>query len=77
MDYLSLGSKALLIPTPGQTEQEYLAQYHLELGNFYSVKQDQLDLVRDQQLALTYQPAINYQFNLLEVAVQDLLKSIN
>lgn len=77
MDYLSLGSKALLIPTPGQTEQEYLAQYHLELGNFYSVKQDQLDLVRDQQLALTYQPANNYQFNLLEVAVQDLLKSIN
>jgi UDP-N-acetylglucosamine transferase subunit ALG13 len=77
MDYLSMGSKALLIPTPGQTEQEYLAQYHLELGNFYSIEQDQLDLVRDQQLALTYQPSDSYQFNLLEAAIQDLIKSIN
>ena len=27
MDYASLGVGALLIPTPGQTEQEYLADY--------------------------------------------------
>lgn len=27
MDYVSLQQEAILIPTPGQTEQEYLAQY--------------------------------------------------
>ncbi len=30
MDLLALGKKALLIPTPGQTEQEYLAQHLFE-----------------------------------------------
>ena len=28
MDLYTLGKKAILIPTPGQTEQEYLARYH-------------------------------------------------
>jgi hypothetical protein len=27
MDLATLGKRALLTPTPGQTEQEYLAQY--------------------------------------------------
>src|SRR5690606_9409624 len=31
MDYYFLGNKALLIPTPGQVEQEYLAE-HLEVS---------------------------------------------
>ena len=27
MDIIALGKKSILIPTPGQTEQEYLANY--------------------------------------------------
>jgi UDP-N-acetylglucosamine transferase subunit ALG13 len=34
MDLVKLGKKAVLVPTPGQTEQEYLAQ-HLEKRNIF------------------------------------------
>lgn len=44
MDLATLGKKAILVPTPGQTEQEYLAKHHLDLGNFYSQKQSEFDL---------------------------------
>ncbi|NCA79262.1 MAG: glycosyl transferase, partial [Sphingobacteriia bacterium] len=32
MDLMTLGKKAVLIPTPGQTEQEYLAENLKEKG---------------------------------------------
>ena len=54
MDLAVIGSKALLIPTPGQPEQEYLARYHMERGNFYSMKQDDLLLARDVERARMY-----------------------
>jgi len=38
---------ALLVPTPGQTEQEYLAAYYRERGWFFSQEQGRLDLVSD------------------------------
>jgi len=44
MDLVALQQKAVLVPTPGQTEQEYLANYHMEKGNFYSQNQDQFNL---------------------------------
>lgn len=47
MDYAQLGLPALLVPTPGQGEQEYLADYHGARGHAYAVKQDELDLRRD------------------------------
>lgn len=54
MDYYYLKNKALLIPTPGQSEQIYLAQKSEKQGNFYSVNQDQLDLNRDLAKAEEY-----------------------
>jgi uncharacterized protein (TIGR00661 family) len=47
MELAELGKKALFIPTPGQTEQEYLARYYEERGFFHSVSQYELDLPRD------------------------------
>ncbi len=44
MDLCALGKRALLIPTPGQTEQEYLAKFHRGKGSFYCVREDELDL---------------------------------
>jgi UDP-N-acetylglucosamine:LPS N-acetylglucosamine transferase len=44
MDLAALGKRAILIPTPGQTEQEYLARRLKESGIAYSVGQDQFDL---------------------------------
>jgi hypothetical protein len=39
MDLVSLNCSALLIPTPGQTEQEYLAEYLSRKGLFISIPQ--------------------------------------
>lgn len=44
MDLLALNKKAILVPTPGQTEQEYLAKHLQESGMFYSAAQDGFDL---------------------------------
>lgn len=77
MDYLSSGTRALLIPTPGQTEQEYLARYHMEQNHFYSVSQEKLQLEKDMPLALTYQPQFINNPKLLDLAIQDLIKSLN
>jgi uncharacterized protein (TIGR00661 family) len=43
MELISLGKSALLIPTPGQTEQEYLAEYLTRKGWFMSIRQKELD----------------------------------
>jgi hypothetical protein len=43
MDLLSLNRSALLIPTPGQTEQEYLAEYLSEQGLFSTISQSSLN----------------------------------
>ncbi|MEL6867722.1 MAG: glycosyltransferase, partial [Bacteroidota bacterium] len=58
MDLCRLGKKALLIPTPGQTEQVYLAEMLSAAGYFYIMDQDQLDLDTgiDQALARTGAP---------------------
>ncbi len=40
MDLVTLKHKAILIPTPGQTEQEYLATYLMEKKIFYTCSQD-------------------------------------
>lgn len=42
MELISLNCSALLIPTPGQTEQEYLANWHREKGWFSSTLQKYL-----------------------------------
>lgn len=42
MELISLGTSAILVPTPGQTEQEYLAAYLCEKGLFDTVSQKKL-----------------------------------
>ncbi len=54
MELAEIGRQALIIPTPGQSEQEYLAKTLRERGVFYSVNQDKLDLVRDTEIARNY-----------------------
>lgn len=44
MDLYAMGKKAILIPTPGQTEQEYLANELCRKGLYYSIEQDKFDL---------------------------------
>ena len=44
MDLMTLQQKAILIPTPGQTEQEYLAAYLNDKALCYAVSQDEFNL---------------------------------
>ncbi len=52
MDSIELNlTHALFIPTPNQTEQEYLSDYHGRLGNFHWVPQRRMQLERDVRAA--------------------------
>jgi uncharacterized protein (TIGR00661 family) len=44
MDMVKLQKKAILVPTPGQTEQEYLADYLLNQEIFFCVAQEKFSL---------------------------------
>jgi predicted glycosyltransferase len=53
MDLVALGRSALIVPTPGQPEQEYLARLHSGTGRFLVQHQQALDL----RAALAWKPA--------------------
>ncbi len=42
MELLSVNCTALIVPTPGQTEQEYLAEYLSEKGWFHTIAQNKI-----------------------------------
>ncbi|WP_089890577.1 glycosyltransferase [Chitinophaga arvensicola] len=44
MDLAKLNKKAILIPTPGQSEQVYLGEFLMEKGYFYSLPQERFNL---------------------------------
>ena len=44
MDLAKLGKKAIFVPTPGQTEQEYLARELMRKGIAFSMSQEDFDL---------------------------------
>lgn len=44
MDLYVLQKKVLFIPTPGQTEQEYLAKHHQKIHSIYYQKQERINL---------------------------------
>jgi UDP-N-acetylglucosamine:LPS N-acetylglucosamine transferase len=56
MDLVHMGKKAIMVPTPGQSEQEYQAKLYHSRGWFYAVRQDELDLVNDVEAARAYHP---------------------
>lgn len=45
MDLVYLQKAAILIPTPGQTEQEYLAEELMRQNQFFSQSQDNFDII--------------------------------
>mgnify|MGYP006194365647 CR=1 FL=1 len=54
MDLAALGKKAILIPTKGQTEQEYLAEKLKEEKVFYAVDEKDLNLQKALQESKKY-----------------------
>ncbi len=54
MELYLLNKKALLVPTPAQTEQEYLAKYYQKQNLYLYRKQSDLNLAKDIELALKF-----------------------
>jgi UDP:flavonoid glycosyltransferase YjiC (YdhE family) len=54
MDMARLGKKAIFIPTPGQTEQEYLADKFYREGIAFSMRQKEFDLSLALKESLVY-----------------------
>ena len=75
MDLFFLGKSALLVPTPGQTEQEYLAEYHSAKGWFDMITQKKLtrDLFIRNIEATRNEDIINESKLLLDKALNELL----
>jgi hypothetical protein len=73
---MSLGKGGVIIPTPGQTEQEYLGQYHNGRHGFITLKQK--DLVHLREISPVAQGSHSRSFPettaLLEEAIRLLLE---
>lgn len=54
MDLVTLNKRAAFVPTPGQTEQIYLASYHQKKGFFYYQSQPGFNLEKLLVESLTY-----------------------
>lgn len=77
MDLAALQMPAILIPTPGQTEQEYLAHYHFAKKHFYTVEQDRFDLEEALEYAQGFDGVKPLPTkNLLSNAVAEFLASL-
>ena len=80
MDLSHIGKKALLIPTPGQPEQQYLADYLGKQGLFYNQKQSHLDLKTDIAEALRYpgftRQSVSLQYQAMNAAVDEMMERI-
>ncbi len=75
MDLCKLGKKAIFIPTPGQTEQEYLAEELERKGiTFYQAQAD-FDINYALKQSENYKGFAGYQYtsNLLANAIDNLL----
>lgn len=72
MDLAHLGRTALLVPTPGQAEQEYLGRVHAATGRFHVQQQDQLDVSAVLSLDRPAPTAVHTDHTPLERALQDL-----
>ena len=77
MDLVKMKKNAILIPTPGQTEQEYLGHYLEEKGWMFTVSQKGFNLgkaLQDFQQQNLKIPEV--QGELLRVTIQDVLTRI-
>jgi uncharacterized protein (TIGR00661 family) len=78
MDLVKLGSKSILVPTPGQSEQEYLAEYLSKNKIAYSIRQEKflLDDALEGAKQFSYLQNEVPDQHLLESAIDALIKKI-
>lgn len=74
MDLAATGKKAVLIPTPGQTEQEYLGEYFDKKNIFYSASQTSFTLEKALEKIENYTGLqLKESNNILGLAVKKFL----
>lgn len=78
MDILSLRKKSILIPTPGQTEQEYLGKYLMQKKIAFNVVQKKFSLDTALQNAKSFEYFIRYNIDssALSNAVSSFLEKL-
>jgi UDP-N-acetylglucosamine:LPS N-acetylglucosamine transferase len=73
MDLVSLQKTAVLIPTPGQTEQEYLADYLYKKGLFYALSQREFCIDKAMKNKIEFpQKYLQTENELLKQKIMDL-----
>jgi UDP:flavonoid glycosyltransferase YjiC (YdhE family) len=79
MELISLNCSALLIPTPGQTEQDYLAEYLSEKGWFKTVPQSRIMNIAElpSVAAIWSGEIMEESHSLLTGALKELLEKHN
>jgi UDP-N-acetylglucosamine:LPS N-acetylglucosamine transferase len=70
MDLMAMQKKSILIPTPGQTEQEYLGEYLMKKKIALYVNQN------DFTLSAALKLADNYKYDLPSPANNETLKKV-
>ena len=75
MDLTTIGVRGLIVPTPGQTEQEYLTNYLSIKGIFKSCKQIELENL-DISMALLDQVDLDFGPEQFEKALNELINSV-
>ena len=77
MDLAAMKKPAILIPTPGQTEQEYLAEYLLEKKYFLTAPQKNFSLTEllQKSAAFKYEP-IEISFNGYKETISQFVLSL-
>lgn len=56
MDLIALGKTALLVPTPGQGEQEYIASHLSSAGYFTALPQPDFTIKKSQEILNNFKP---------------------
>jgi uncharacterized protein (TIGR00661 family) len=74
MDIVTLGKRAIFIPTPGQTEQEYLSRYLMDKKIFFSLDQNKFDLVYALEMSKNFPGmVIRNDYTQLKGRIRELL----
>ncbi|MGZ8551709.1 MAG: glycosyltransferase, partial [Chitinophagaceae bacterium] len=76
MDIITLGKKSILIPTPGQTEQEWIAKYLIQKQVAFCVNQKDFALEKTLQKAsgFEYKQVSGLKNSNLPLLINSLLK---
>ncbi len=77
MDLAALKKKAILVPTPGQSEQEYLANYLSSKGYFFSIDQNifNLEKVLKDSIHFNYR-SFDFPHEMYKKTVREFVLSI-